>query len=667
MAFNIAGAKAAGYSDEEINAYLASKSTTKPSVLPKTAATPIPVKQPKQENFLSRLVRPTVEAFKGTARNIGTVGQVMQSSLMSPFAPQAAARLASVKSPFVLDQPELEEIEKQPMSALGRQAKRSAIIASYAVPVGGTANIAGKTVALTPFKGGAVAGGLYGAGQEEASLGSIIASSLLGGAAAHILSKVPFLGKSVKEKGEKIAAGKIVLKRGRVTPQFAQKEQEVASLMSKHGVVGNAEKKAFRLGQKYGDYVEQLDDAIKGIQTPVNSGNIVNNAVKSASLKTDITKGVGKNNVDFWTQRLGQTNNWDALNKLKFELQGKIPWGKGNLTDEQQVILAFHNSIDDVIKNVSPEVKQIMSNLRDLQIITPTIEKATKEANLSLGSLLVSGIKIPGTRGFIQGTRDITGRGIQKVGGGVGALFGGVPPDVGSIIGARAPQFLQGLGIQLGDVSPEVKDFGDQVIGPEEFTAEFKRVLGDMDKQTQPENQGIKITRAQMQAVLLSEKIKPATKNSVMQAYKLQQGSSLTGAEKTQLNTVKTGLILVDQIQKNYENLQRMGLTAEEGDLGRISGFLKGKTAAIRQKGTKGAAAASYEKTTEAFLSMLTRAVGQTGVLTETDLSLIRNAIPSFSDTPETAKMNFDTVKSILQARADAFVENKEDESEDIF
>src|SRR3990167_9596337 len=117
MPFNRNAALQAGYTDEEINAYLASKQPMATSV-----STPTPT---RQEGFLSRLVRPTKEAFAGTGRALGTLGQVGATSALRSFAPQAAARVASYQGPGVMRPEELQEVAERPLQAIGKQAKRS--------------------------------------------------------------------------------------------------------------------------------------------------------------------------------------------------------------------------------------------------------------------------------------------------------------------------------------------------------------------------------------------------------------------------------------------------------------------------------------------------------------------------------------------------------------
>jgi len=90
-----------------------------------------------------------------------------------------------------------------------------------------------------------------------------------------------------------------------------------------------------------------------------------------------------------------------------------------------------------------------------------------------------------------------------------------------------------------------------------------------------------------------------------------------------------------------------MGLTAQTGGFGRLQGLI-GIGQAVTQQGTTGAAAAAYKDTVEAFLSKLSRASGEKGVLTDRDIDRIKKAMPKFTDAPETVTRKMQIVRSIL-------------------
>lgn len=138
--------------------------------------------------------------------------------------------------------------------------------------------------------------------------------------------------------------------------------------------------------------------------------------------------------------------------------------------------------------------------------------------------------------------------------------------------------------------------------------------------------------------------------NTMLMAYEKVYGENqLSAQEKTAMKSAMEGLNLVDIIEENYQELQNRKLTAKKGGiLNRLEGAAKGNYAALTQEGENGAAAATYASTINAFLSKLSRASGEKGVLTDKDIDRIQKAIPDFSDSPETAAMKLKTIREII-------------------
>lgn len=134
---------------------------------------------------------------------------------------------------------------------------------------------------------------------------------------------------------------------------------------------------------------------------------------------------------------------------------------------------------------------------------------------------------------------------------------------------------------------------------------------------------------------------------TIEQNYQKATGTKLSATEKAKVQEAEGGLRLVDVIENNFTELQGMGLTAQTGGLGRLQG-LSGEAAAITQSGQKGEAAAAYKDTVEAFLSKLSRASGEKGVLTDQDIARIKKALPKFTDAPGTVERKLENVREIL-------------------
>jgi hypothetical protein len=559
MSFNRTAAKQAGYTDQEIDSYLQSKGVTpSPVTSPVTGTQPIST-QPKKQGFLSSLVKPTVEAATGTLKNIGTVGQVGMSSLMRPFAPQAAARLASQtgKNPFVLNQDELNKISEKPGEAVRDQVKRSAIIASYAIPFG--KGLTGAQV----FTRGAAAGGLYGYGQKDSTPASVATSALLGGAFAWGTSKVADkiltkLGKT----GEKMSAGKIKLSKKELSsPEFILKAEEKARIMKDLGLKGTAENKATQVANKYLDLTGQLDDAVKSINQPLQPQNYIDDALETSARQVDMNSSVVQKNAEFISNQIKSAKNWNDINTLKFQLQALIKksYEGGALNDAGKVTKAFRDSLDTALKTASPEASGILSKMQDIHAIVPTLAAQVNQKNISAFPLVVGGVKLPGSNKFIQLMTDAFGRSMSKAAQTAPKALPQVGAHVASplidlIFGTKTqPQIPE----QTIEGQPPVPDFlgNEEVLGAKSELPE-KRVES-IEITNKPK---IKITEDQMMMILINPKIKSAIKNSVLQAYKLQQESNkttnpkLTQTQMKDSSLVKTGQNAVKDVWRMYKD-----------------------------------------------------------------------------------------------------------------
>ena len=112
----------------------------------------------------------------------------------------------------------------------------------------------------------------------------------------------------------------------------------------------------------------------------------------------------------------------------------------------------------------------------------------------------------------------------------------------------------------------------------------------------------------------------------------------------------------MNTLQQNFNNVVEAGLTATGPGIGRLAG-LKGSTAAFLQASPE---AANYYDTVDAFMSLLSRAAGEKGVLTDQDIKRIKKAVPTFYDTQETAARKWTTIKTVITAK----VQDKLNEAE---
>lgn len=109
----------------------------------------------------------------------------------------------------------------------------------------------------------------------------------------------------------------------------------------------------------------------------------------------------------------------------------------------------------------------------------------------------------------------------------------------------------------------------------------------------------------------------------------------------------KVAINILSQLQGLYGQVQQQGLTASDPGLyNRASGYVRGNWAALRQSSPE---AATYTKTRKAFLSLITRGLGERGVLTNQDINRVKEALPNYDDTPEVAAKSWGVIMGILE------------------
>ena len=345
--------------------------------------------------------------------------------------------------------------------------KAAANIASFMVPLGKGSNLATK--ALVP---GAVSGGLAAGAQENASTGSVLGGAVLGGATAGVLTKLPGLLQKLGLKTKGAVVQPKVRSGFGAKPTSELEKQELVKAAQKFGLKGSAANQLEQLGNIYNRLKTNLDDAIKGVTRKFNGTKLVEDAVNKAKLQTDVTKGVSKTNMDFWSKKLAGVSTADDIAKLKFELSGqlnraytKIEMGNP-LSASEKVMLAFHDVVDDALKSSSKNVSNILKEMATTHKLAPGLLSASEKAQTLRPLGIPTGISI---KAPIQGITDITSGLLTKTGGGMDAIGkilspakqAGIPTLIQSLSGGQPEQpsdmqepVQQGLP-KDGDLSPQ--------------------------------------------------------------------------------------------------------------------------------------------------------------------------------------------------------------------
>lgn len=349
--------------------------------------------KPQERGLLSSIFHGVVDPFARTLGNIGTaaitVPQAAIASVVSKKNPELAAKIAS--QDILGTQKVAEEISKDPKKALVKQVKDSANVASYAIPFGKGANIATK--ALLP--GAAVGAVQEATTNDEADIGSVAKSALFGAGTAGAFQ---FAGKVLgKARGKISKAGKVAEKQAaalnegtrqiKVKPSIsgAGQEKAINSTLDRLGFKGSA--------QKQYESLEPAMQKLEGeIQTIVKNNPAVTVAkedikssflekLKSSLRSKDFTNKQAISEVEGYLKDLlkasggkGKFTNIDLerlriLKKLVNEDYGAVNAIKargGTLTARQKVIDVAWSSLDDAVKNASPEMKALLKDESNL-------------------------------------------------------------------------------------------------------------------------------------------------------------------------------------------------------------------------------------------------------------------------------------------------------------
>ena len=327
-----------------------------------------------------------VKPFTETAKNIGAAailpGQVIASDLASRINPKLGEDIASADILGTQTRAKQFDTGETGVKALtsekGRkeiekQLRSDAEILSYAVPFGKGTGIVSR--AVVP---GLASGALQGLGKEDATLGSIVGSSILGGVSAGILDGIFTKvlgggGANLENVASKARTGNVYTKS---SLYGAEEEKLIEETMQKYGIKGTPQK-------KYEMVKPVFDDISKGIGTTLekNPLSATPDMLKSAFDKKlatmvrtgDITKAEGelafneyfKNVAEVTPEIFDNTMNISTpdLFNLKQDLQSgmsslykKID-NSNSLTGVQKITKTLRDSLDTVLAELHPDLK----------------------------------------------------------------------------------------------------------------------------------------------------------------------------------------------------------------------------------------------------------------------------------------------------------------------
>lgn len=465
---DVQAAKKAGYTDQEIQAYMASK-------------TPAPQKQGVVESVASALVSP----FINTGKNIGGAGYELYRAGKSAMGDQNAyvdQETGDVKQNPFLNERELAKVS-QPLSlnkgsALRQQISDSASVGSWAVPFGKGAGIASK--ALKP---GAAVGALQSIDPNvdvEELPEKMIAGAAKGAAGAGLLYGAgKALGKTkdaLNKGGDNLqGAGKDLrqsVRQIRLPAEVggAQKEKLVNKTLDQYGSTGTPQQQYEKLQPTMTKIEKKLRAELAKsplkfdkvmvkkeiLQTLDDQGFLVGAKAKKAAEQAvdDVMDDiVAKGGKELTSMQLFSVKQ--KLNSISKRVSDKMDRGL-TVNPVDEVMMATRDALDDIIAKYHPDVK----GLTLAQSYLFDSPKSLSSARTNAPVFRVAGTSMPAA--ITTRAKEAGGKIATETGDVVSKLAneiprGGEPSGIAMNVAARTPSLLSG-----GSEGDSTIDSGDQ-------------------------------------------------------------------------------------------------------------------------------------------------------------------------------------------------------------
>ena len=455
MAFNAEAARRAGYTDQEINTYLSSKQPQSQGGINSLGTGGGLI-----SNLLGSIAKPFARTLQKTGGAAYEVGRYIKSGGGQDLTPYQ-----NQTNPFMNEQ---ELSRASSTKGLVDSLKDALGVASFAVPVGGAGITKGlgTGLKLSPFKGGAISGGLFGASQEDATPESVLMGAGFGGAGGAILSKLfgglpkgaKGIGAELEDTAQGIEQGVRRIKQP-ASIYGAEAEKAINETLTKYGAKGSAQAQYESLHPIVNKIEGKIQNFINENPTMVVSKESIKesfkNSLKSSLRSKDLTQKQAIIEIDGYLNDLvkasggkGKFTNIDIgtlknLKKVVNEDYGpvyELMQRGGSLSPRQKVIVAAWDSLDNAVKGVAPELKSLLKEESNIYKATHSLSSARSNPP----TMRFAGTSLP-TSVTQKGSDLLTG--ILRKGAGVSKGLGGtsISPEIAGRVGALGlPRLLDG-------------------------------------------------------------------------------------------------------------------------------------------------------------------------------------------------------------------------------
>lgn len=369
--------------------------------------------QQQQPGLLRKMITP----FERAGRTIGAGAFELARPLIARVAggtPYINEAGKTRVNPFMSERI-LNQFQQQPIKETGRTV---AGLASYGIPFGLGGNIVTKGVLP-----GAVSGGLFETGQPGTGMKEIQRGAALGGVTGGLLSGIGTLLGKLKGAGTSMRGG-VVKPKVPATPKFAQAERELVEEAGQLGLKGSARGQGRKLGDLFTQASDDLQRAIGQSDVTIEASSLVDDFTKAVKRVTNIERGTGKTNYQFWKSRigsgkLGSKELGELYQKLLPEV-GRVfkKQALGTpLTAKEKVAMELYTLVGNALKQ-DKSISGLLSKMSTMHKLAPGLKKSAEQAGVRLP--LYGKIKATGQP--TQWLQDLLGRGMQTAGRATGGI-----------------------------------------------------------------------------------------------------------------------------------------------------------------------------------------------------------------------------------------------------
>lgn len=675
---DVQAAKQAGYTDQEIQAYMASK-------------------QPKT-GLVGSVVKSITSPYINTAKNVGAAGFEVARAVPTAFKKNDNNKYSlyvnpetgkEVDNPFVSDQ-ELAKLS-QPLSldkgsALRQQVSDSANIGAWAVPFGKGTGVAQKALlpgagvgVLTSIDPNVDVSELPEKMIEGAAKGAALSGLLYGGTQAFSKAKGAMnkTGDKLQQEGTNFRQG---VRQVRLKPEVggAQKEQSVNKVLDDLGFAGTPQQQYEKLQPTMTKLEKIIKEKLavsplkfdkKAIRNEIvkeleEQGFLIGaKAKKTASQALDdvmddvVTKG-GK---DLGSMQLFLVKQ--KLNKISQRISDKMDRGL-TVSPTDEVMMATRDALDGIIAKYHPDVKDLTLAQSSLFDSARSLSSARTNAPV----FRVAGTSLPAaitTRGKARAGQIAEGGGnlIKNLAGGIPESTGydnviskfinKSPKNITSNVVARTPSLVGGINQVSEEENNAQNGYKDQTANNESYTQ--LDTSNDHNNIIPPETTPVNPYGAtveelgQLYALALGSGDKKAISQlkelydvemEYQKNYGSKAGQRLPASNVATLAEMETAIQLMPKLWTLYEE-SRSVFNPALGKIRTINPYDKD---------------AQKANTTIFLVKQIIGKGLEGGVLRKEDEYKYEKILPKLTDTPSTVEAKIQLLEQVLQEKYDTYI-----------